>query len=87
MEFGAVGLVMLAIVLMFYWRMINQRDTGQKSKGEVEETLEKVRIFESLAKDRDALDYLNQQMMKLPDSKQLTDKKKALEKRLATEKK
>lgn len=82
MGVAAIGIIMLIIVLLFYWRMVSERNPARKAKSPTEEILEKVEVFESLAKDAEALTYLNKQLESRPADEQLLNKKNALSERL-----
>ncbi|TCS38128.1 hypothetical protein [Reinekea marinisedimentorum] len=82
MSVAAIGIFMLIIVLLFYWRMVSERNPVRKVRSTTEEILEKVQVFESLAKDAEALKYLNEQLQKMPADAQLLNKKEELTGRL-----
>jgi hypothetical protein len=86
MGFGAVGIFMLIIVLLFYGRMFAERNPSRKRKNKTDEILEKTEIFESLAKDDEALTFLNEQIKKEPTNQRLLDKRQEISKRLSAEK-
>lgn len=82
MSIAAIGIFMLIIVLLFYGRMISERNPARRAKSQTEEILERVAVFESLAKDAEALAYLEKELESCPEDEQLVNKKKALSERL-----
>lgn len=82
MGFGAVGFVMLAIVLLFYLRMMDARSRGRKQKNAVQIALEKASVFESVADDRNALQVIENALTENPADERLLEKKKDLVARL-----
>ncbi len=82
MGFGAIGMVMLTIVLIFYLKMVNARARGRVHKTQIESILEKADIFESVADDRSALKVIESALQEYPDNVRLMDRKQSLLKRL-----
>lgn len=82
MGFGAVGFVMLAIVLLFYLRMMDARARGRRQKDSVQIALEKAAVFESVADDRNALKVVDAALVEYTDNVQLMRKRKELLARL-----
>ncbi len=82
MAFAAVGGLMLLIVLIFYMRMVNEKLKPHQRETSVDAILSKVEIFESLAKDKEALEFIEDAIMRNPKEKRLIDKKSLMAKRL-----
>lgn len=78
MTFAAIGGLMLMIVLMFYIKMINKRLSSRQHKSQTQHLIEKAEIFESIAKDKDALKVIEDGLKDYPNSAQLKNKQKAL---------
>jgi len=75
MGFGAVGAIMLIIVFIFYMRMVDARMKTRQGKDQIKLILDKVAIFESVAKDDDALNLINTSLEEYPDNPTLVAKK------------
>jgi hypothetical protein len=82
MGFGAVGVIMLVIVFVFYMKMVDSRAQSRKRKHQVASILEKADVFESVAKDQQALDVVQQGLKDYPDNAQLLFKAKQISERL-----
>lgn len=82
MSFAIIGGLMLMVVLLFYWRMFSLRNPNRMPKSKADEVLEQVQVFESLAKDKEALAYLNKALQNLPGDELLLLKKEEIAKRL-----
>ncbi len=82
MGFGAIGLVMLSVVLIFYLKMVDARARGRSYKSQVDSILEKADIFESVADDRSALKVIESALQEYPDNARLMDRQQTLLKRL-----
>lgn len=82
MEFGAVGLVMLAIVLLYYLRMVSERAAQRKHSDKVSAILAQVEVFESAADDTSALKTVKEGLQRFPDHPALTARCKTIEQRL-----
>lgn len=74
MGFGAVGIIMLVIVFVFYMKMVDSRAQGRKRKHQVQSILEKAEIFESVANDQQALKVIEQGLKDYPENEQLKAK-------------
>lgn len=84
MGFGAVGMVMLAIVLVFYIRMIDGRMKSRRSSSEIKGILEKADVFESVADDASALKVIQQALVKHPNQPALLERESILKARLSS---
>jgi hypothetical protein len=82
MGFGAVGVIMLVIVFVFYMKMVDARTQNRKRKHQVQSILEKAEIFESVANDLQALTVIKQGLEDYPANEQLQDKAEEITKRL-----
>ncbi|WP_196160241.1 hypothetical protein [Reinekea sp. G2M2-21] len=82
MGFGAIGLVMLTVVLIFYLKMVDARARGWSHKSQVESIIEKADIFESVADDKSALKIIESGLLEYPDNPHLMDRKQILLRRL-----
>jgi hypothetical protein len=74
MGFGAVGIIMLVIVFVFYMKMVDSRAQGRKRKHQVLSILEKAEIFESVANDQQALKVIEQGLKDYPENERLKAK-------------
>lgn len=83
MSFISIGIIMLIIVLMHYWRAFGNRGPTKPSKSKIEAIIDKVEVFEALAKDSEALRFLEQELEKQPEDPTLLAKKKTLLARLS----
>lgn len=75
-------MVMLAIVLLYYLRMIGERSAKRKHSSKVSAVLAKVDVFESAANDRAALKVVKEGLQDFPDNPALLERYKAIELRL-----
>ncbi|TXR51444.1 hypothetical protein [Reinekea thalattae] len=78
MSFISIGIIMLTIVLIQYLRTFSRRRPVKPSKSEIDAIIEKVAVFEALAKDAEALNYLEKELKQHPNNQKLTAKKQAL---------
>lgn len=83
MGFGAVGVIMLLIVFIFYMRMVEARYRNRSQKTDIERILETADVFESVAKDNSALKVIEQALLDHPENRQLLARKAKLISRLA----
>lgn len=83
MGFGAVGVIMLLIVFIFYMRMVEARYQNRSQKTDIERILETADVFESVAKDNSALKVIEQALLDHPENRQLLARKAKLISRLA----
>lgn len=83
MEFALVGGMMLAVVLMFYIRMINQHDKVRRKQDQVSHWLEKIAVLESVAKDEAALQMVESALREYPDNERLLHRRAAIKDRLS----
>ena len=82
MGFGAVGLVMLSIVLLFYLRMISERSAKRRHSSKISAILAQADIFESAANDQAALKAIDEGLREHPDQPELLKRRQTLQKRL-----
>lgn len=82
MGYGAVGLVMLAIVLLFYLRMVSDRFSLYRRPDNIRALLDKAEVFESVADDQSALKVIESGLIDHPDQPDLISRKKAIEQRI-----
>ncbi|MBU2864109.1 hypothetical protein QWZ13_18950 [Reinekea marina] len=85
MAFSMVGGVMLLLVLIFYFRMVDNRNSARQRKSQVQHWLEKAEVFESVADDKNALKTLEQALAAHPEEPDLLEKAKSVRLRLAQE--
>lgn len=78
MGYGAVGVVMLAIVFIFYMRMIDARTKARKTKSQTDSILEKADVLESVAQDKAALKVINDGLKNYPNDSKLLNRKQRL---------
>lgn len=84
MGFGAVGIVMLFVVFIFYMRMVDARSSNRRSKSQIESILEKAAVFESVDDDENALAEIEKALEKYPENPALLSKASVLKNRLNT---
>jgi hypothetical protein len=82
MGFGAVGVIMLVIVFVFYMKMVDARAHGRLRKDQVQSIIEKASVFESIGKDEDALKVITDALITYPDNDQLKYKAEELRLRI-----
>lgn len=84
MAFLGIGILMFLIIVMVYMRMINRRLSGRrvKYKSDLQYLLEKINVFESYAKDIEALELVESSLKDFPDNPILLAKKKEISERL-----
>lgn len=82
MEFALVGGMMLAVVLMFYIRMINQHDKVRRKQDQVSHWLDKIAVLESVAKDESALQMVDSALKEYPNNERLLYRRAAIKDRL-----
>lgn len=82
MEFAVVGGMMLAVVLMFYIRMINQHDKVRRRQDQVSHWLDKIEVLESVAKDSAALKMVELALKEYPANERLLKRQAAIKSRL-----
>jgi len=79
MAFGTVGIIMLAVVLMFYMKMVDARARLRKKADPIQDIIDVAAVFESIAKDAEALEIINKGLATYVDAPSLLQKKKQLE--------
>jgi len=82
MGIGAVGVIMLVIVLIYYLRMVERRMAGRQHKDQVTLMLEKIDILESVAQDRKAMKLIEQAQQTHPNDYRLNEAKNRIQQRL-----
>ena len=82
MGFGAVGVIMLMIVFIFYMRMVDARMRTRGHKTDIDNALETADVFESVADDRAALKTIDQALLKFPENERLLNRRSVLIARL-----
>ncbi|WP_320826024.1 hypothetical protein [Reinekea sp.] len=82
MGIGAVGVIMLAIVLIYYLRMVERRMASRQHKDQLTLMLEKIAILESVAQDQKALLLVEQAQHTYPGENRLTEARARIQQRL-----
>jgi Na+-transporting methylmalonyl-CoA/oxaloacetate decarboxylase gamma subunit len=82
MGIGAVGVVMLFIVLIYYLRMVGRRAVSRQHKDQVSLMLEKIAILESVAQDQKALLLVEQALQTYSHDHRLSTAKNRIQQRL-----
>jgi len=73
---------MLAIVLIYYLRMVERRMASRQHKDQVTLMLEKIAILESVAQDHKAMQLVEQAQQTYPNENRLSVAKARIQQRL-----
>ena len=73
---------MLAIVLIYYLRMVERRMASRQHKDQVTLMLEKIAILESVAQDHKAMQLVEQAQQRYPNENRLSQAKARIQRRL-----